>query len=935
MQDSKINYYILVEGAKEGAAQFKLVGNAAREAANAVNKTAGAASGGSNAIKQLGNAADGAAKSTKRAAKAQESYFVHIARTTIQSAAVNKAFLMMVDSIGQAVQQVDLMGNFPATIKSMGGSAIDASESMKALTAYVGQVGGNLGDATSMVTRFTGATKDVKSATAIFVGLNNALIAGDSSMEEQRNAAIQFAQALERGKPDMREWMALTQNMSFQLGLVAKEMGYVNANALGEALRNGEVSMASFTTKLTELSTGTGPIAQQAMVRMNGLQFTFNVLKNTLVQGLAAIINAFGRANIVIFFTFLTDTIKVLVGWVVTLINWILSLVNMISRLFGGGDIFKKITGDAAGVAKGLGAGAGAANDLGDGLDDASKSAKALNKSLAGFDKMNVLPDKESGGGGGAKDKGAGGGGGFDAGQVGALNDVFGNIGGKLKEASTWAKIFAGILAALAANGLISKIFGINPLRLFFGAIWKYVLAPMGLVAGKFGLAIVRGLAGLGSGGSGIAGTAATLGAKIGLWIRGGVVGAFSLVGRLLATILGGGAGMIVNGAIAVFNAFMGLAAAVATALGVSIGAAIGIIVAAVAAIVLIIWLIWTNWSTICSFVQTVWTNVWGFITTVFTAFWNWLVGLWNTLYAIFEGPVKWIWQFIEATFTLIVAIIAIALEAIFKLWVWAFTMIFELLSTVVKWIFENVITPVAKFFVDLWNGIVNAVTAAWNWIFDKVLKPIGTWIYNNVIQPVVKFFTGLWTTVSNGISNFINGFKNFFSPIGNWIKTNIIDKISGFFSGLWKNITDGVNGAVKAIKDTLGSIGGVVKAPINAIFNAWNGVVSGINNIKVPDWVPGLGGKSVNFPKLKLLAKGGIVTQPTMAMVGEAGTEAVIPLENNTGWIDMLAAKINGGSGGQPVQLVVQIGEDKIASKVIDLINEKTQMSGRNAIYV
>ena len=69
-----------------------------------------------------------------------------------------------------------------------------------------------------------------------------------------------------------------------------------------------------------------------------------------------------------------------------------------------------------------------------------------------------------------------------------------------------------------------------------------------------------------------------------------------------------------------------------------------------------------------------------------------------------------------------------------------------------------------------------------------------------------------------------------------------------------------------------------------------------------------------------------------TIAMVGEAGAEAVMPLENNTGWIDDLASKLNGSSGA-PVNLTVQIGTETIIDTVVDLINDKTAMSGRNVI--
>jgi tape measure domain-containing protein len=263
MNQSQINFIVKTLGADEAAREFQKIERAAQKAGmtmKAFTKTAAgeqqlmalqtkAATARAN---EQTSATDRQASALDRASRSQASYFGHIAKTTVQSALINKLFLEMVDVSGQAVQQVDLMQNFPATMRSMGESTEDANAAFQSLSKYVGEVGGNLGDATSYVTRFTGATKDVKAATAIFVGLNNALIAGDSSLEEQRQAAIQFAQSLERGKPDMREWRTLTQNMSFQLDQVAKSMGYVNANELGEALTQGEESMAAFTTALNK-----------------------------------------------------------------------------------------------------------------------------------------------------------------------------------------------------------------------------------------------------------------------------------------------------------------------------------------------------------------------------------------------------------------------------------------------------------------------------------------------------------------------------------------------------------------------------------------------------------------------------------------------------------------------------------------------------------
>ena len=938
MQDTGLTITVKEQGIDEARAKLESLNATMTKVTVNANGSVTATGKQASALTATGNAAGHAAAGYNKASRAQSNYFAHIARTTVQSALINKLFLEFVDVSGQALKQVDLMNNFPATMASMGQSTKDSNEAFKVLTDYVGQIGGNLGDAASAVTRFTGVTNDVKSAVAIFTGLNNALIAGDSTMEEQRLAAIQFAQAFERGKPDMREWLSLTQNMSQQLGIVAKEMGYVNANALGAALRSGEESMAAFTTELTKLSTGTGPIAVQAMARMNGMQFSFNVLKNTMVQGIAAIVNAFGRSNIVSFFNTITQVIQVLTSWVITVINWLGNLANMISSLFGGGKVWSGIKGDTAQVAKNLDTGAGAADDLGKGLKKSGKEAEKINKSLAGFDKMNVLPDKTSGSGGkGGADDGGGGGAGFSDADMGALGDVFKDIVPDIKNASMWAKILAGILAALAANSLINKIFGVNLIKEFGKALWKHAILPLGTslvgaaktatkAVGTFAGAIGKGLFGKGAGGSGIMGQAAQYGVRIGLAIRGGVALGFGFLGGILSTAFTALATSIGALLAPIGTAIIGAISAVAAALGIPFAAAAAVVALAVAAIVAIVWLIWTNWETI-----------WGFITSVFSAFWDWMVGLWNSLYDIFKGPVEWIWQFISSIFILIVAIVATALELIYKLVVGAIKLIYDILAAIGGWIYKNVIKPVADFFAALWKGIVDAATAAWNWVFDKVLKPIANWISVNVITPVVNFFKAMWDKISGFVSGFVQSIKNFMSPIVNWIRTNIIDRISGFFKGLWDGIKNGLRGLMDGLKNIFGGLANIFKTPMNGVIDILNSMFRKLNEtVKVPDWVPGLGGKSANFPMIPRLARGGVVERATLAMIGEDGKEAVVPLENNLEWLDKLAAKINANGGnGQPVQLTVQIGEERIATKIIDLINEKTQMSGRNKILV
>ncbi len=86
-------------------------------------------------------------------------------------------------------------------------------------------------------------------------------------------------------------------------------------------------------------------------------------------------------------------------------------------------------------------------------------------------------------------------------------------------------------------------------------------------------------------------------------------------------------------------------------------------------------------------------------------------------------------------------------------------------------------------------------------------------------------------------------------------------------------------------------------KGFINVLIGGMNALIKGLNkvSIDVPDWVPAIGGKKFGFniPTIPKLAKGGVVDKATLAMIGENGKEAVLPLENNTDWMKQLAKEI------------------------------------------
>ncbi|MFS8540751.1 MAG: hypothetical protein LOD89_01495 [Tissierellales bacterium] len=120
-----------------------------------------------------------------------------------------------------------------------------------------------------------------------------------------------------------------------------------------------------------------------------------------------------------------------------------------------------------------------------------------------------------------------------------------------------------------------------------------------------------------------------------------------------------------------------------------------------------------------------------------------------------------------------------------------------------------------------------------------------------------------------------------------------LLNFITGVFTGNWQKAWEGVKKIFKGVFD---SLWGIVKVPLNLIIDGINAVIGALNSIRIniPDWVPEFGGKTfgINIPKIPKLATGGIVTSPTLAMIGERGPEAVVPLENS-GFFDTLASAV------------------------------------------
>lgn len=197
----------------------------------------------------------------------------------------------------------------------------------------------------------------------------------------------------------------------------------------------------------------------------------------------------------------------------------------------------------------------------------------------------------------------------------------------------------------------------------------------------------------------------------------------------------------------------------------------------------------------------------------------------------------------------------------------------------------------------ELWvQHLKPALTAIGNFI-NNVLAPAFKFVFNHVIAPVVD-------AAFRGIKQLWEGtLKPVFS--------GILDFITGIFT---LNFEKAFKGLVNAIGGIWSGLKTVIKAPINAVIGVINSFIGGINKLKIPSWVPGVGGKGINISKIPYLEKGAVLEKGQTGFLEGNGAEAVVPLEKNKEWTRAVAedmdSALGGASGGQVIALLAAILE-------------------------
>lgn len=258
-----------------------------------------------------------------------------------------------------------------------------------------------------------------------------------------------------------------------------------------------------------------------------------------------------------------------------------------------------------------------------------------------------------------------------------------------------------------------------------------------------------------------------------------------------------------------------------------------------------------------------------------------------------------------------------------------------------------KVIDAVLNTLITLVNSIWKMIGNCWDWIVDNVLAPIGNWVYQNVIKPVVDLFKGLWNSVSGFFSNLWSDIKGIFGTVAEWFKQHVTQPIANFFSNMGKNIKNTWNDIWRTIKNIINAIIGGINGMIRGVCSGINFVIRALNKIHfdIPSWIPGVGGKSFGFnvqqitaPQIPALAKGGILTKPTLNIAGEAGPEGVFPLSGAIAdsWMNNLADKLADrlfANKGEAAPVFLQVDGRTFAEISVDAINALTRQRGGLAL--
>ena len=824
-------------------------------------------------------------------------------------------------SLSEGMEFSKLQGKLNAAFQSAGSSAAQATKTFKELYRFLGDSDRAVETAQNLA-RVTTSEKELAEWTKILQGVYATM--GDAipveTLAESVNETAQVAKVTGT-LADALNWMGISEDA------VNNQLATMNTAHEREAylrsLLNGLYSNAAVIYEHNS----------KAMLDYNQAQANLKIQLADVATKIMPLITAFSNMAAVVLGV-LKPAIEVIVQVIATLCQWIITAINWLGAFFG---IFSDGKASVSNTNNSINKATQNMNNYAGAIGGAAAAAKELKKQTMGFDELNVVQSPTATGGGG------GGGGSVATPKVDipkiempSFDDFNASLEDSKKKIEGLLVLIAGVATGIGLWKLFNFISdlitasktakGLGMAMGKVGSIIRHkVLAPITMIAGGILLAI--GYTDAWANGISWANLAETIGGLALIITSLGL--SFGSFGASIGVIVGGVALLVLGIKDLIENGYS--MEGVITVLIGAVATFLGVILLVNAAMLAspITWIVVGIMALVAAFVV-LWNECEGFR--------NFWINLWETVSTWVEKTVKNIVDWFKQ----------------------AWADIKNAFNTAISWFKEKIIQPIANFY-NKWirpviekiieiitkcvEIIINLYVGLYNLLVDKIIKPIAEWVSKTVgnikdwikgaVDTIKGWFSDLWSKIKeifSPVANFFkdvwnkayNAVKNVFSPIVNFFG-GIWDKIKSKFSKLGTSIGDAISSAVKS------GINGVISL-IERTINKAIGLINGA--IKLINLLPGVNVGYVKKLSMPRLAKGGIIDSATIAMIGEQGKEAVVPLENNTEWMDKLADRI-ASRNAKPTKLVLMVNDKELGWTTINSINNITKETGNLPLVV